>query len=349
LPECEPCEICCECPGKPPVGITCLDELIAKETKIAAMADRAKAFKADLQALQQKTNAALQDYNHKKYHELLTRWKKLDADLVEFIKKLVCAIPCWWCVVECEICPLLYIVRDLERKLNGTGARYNTVDSLQDLLYWWTRERDARKAKLDRIKAVMSAWEKPAATIDKVLTDNANFIANAGNILAANTATLLWDLFFRVVPLHLAIAPPADVATTGIDSKYVNLCPCDEDGDPDDCCGPNVGVLSLRDRLIGPQPYLIKPFQYVDLVCCLATTRYHPAKEAWTDADSEVSKITDIITRVSGDITAKTASLAADAKARLSGPIDCRLYRPKGEGGGYGDGGHGHGHGHGDG
>jgi hypothetical protein len=329
LPDPKPCETCCECPGKPPSGANCFDDLIAKETKTAAMADRAKAFKADLEALQQKTKAALQDYTDDKYKELLSRWTKLDADIVEFIKKLVCAIPCWWCVVECEICPLLYAVRDLERKLYGTGTHYAKVDSLLDLQYWWSRERDVRLATLNRVKNVMTAWEKPAATIDKVLTDNANFIQNSGNILASNTATLLYELFFKVVPLHLAIAPPASVRTTGIESKYVELCPCDDAGPPDDCCGPNVGVLSLRERLVGPQPFLIAPSKYVDLVCCLANTRYHPAKEAWADADSEVSKITDVIARITADIGAKTTSLPQDAKARLSKPIDCQQYKPK--------------------
>jgi hypothetical protein len=313
-------------------GPTCLDDLINKETKLAAMGDRAKAFKVDLVAFQTKAKAALQDYTHKKYRDLLQRWIKVDADIVEFIRKLACAIPCWWCVVECEICPLLYCIRDMQRRLNGTGARYTTVDSLQDLLYWWTRERDARKERFDRITAVMSAWEKPAATIDKVLTDNATFIQNAPNVLAANTATLLWDLFFRVIPMHMAIAPPADVQQTQIDAKYLDLCACDEGGKPDDCCGPNLGPLSLRDRLNGPQPFLIHPSKYVDLICCLATTRYHPSKEAWSDADSEVTKLTQIVTTVTADIAAKTASLAQDAKARLIGPIDCRFYKPNGDG-----------------
>ena len=330
LPDPKPCEPCCECPGKPPIGANCLDDLIAKETKSAAKGDRAKAFKTDLEALQKTTTAALQDYKQDKYNELVKRWVKLDGDIVAFIHKMVCAIDCWWCVVECEICPLIYAVRDLERKLYGTGAGYPTVDSLLDLQYWWTRERDRRKATLDRVTAVLSAWQKPAATIDKVLTDNANFIQNTGNILASNTATLLYDLFFKVFPSHLAIAPPASVRTTGIESKYAELCHCDDAGPVDDCCGPNVGVLSLRERLIGPLPFLIDPSKYVDLVCCLATTRYHPAKEAWAEADSEVSKITDIISRATADITAKTNSLPQDAKARLSKPIDCcKDYKPK--------------------
>jgi hypothetical protein len=331
LPDPKPCETCCNCPAAaPPAGPDCLDQLKAKYAKIAARGDRAKPFQADLEALQKTTQAALQTYTPDKYNELLNRWLKLDADIAAFIKKMECAIHCWWCVIECEICPLIYAVRDLERKLYGTGSHYDKVDSLLDLQYWWTQERDARKATLDRISAIIAAWATPADAIDKVLKANADFIQNSGNILASNTATLLYDLFFKVIPSHLAIAPPADVHQTGIDKKYVDLCPCDDGGTVDDCCGPNVGVLSLRERLVGPLPFLIGPAKYVDLVCCLARTRYEPAKEAWTDADTEVTTITKMIADTTAAIAAKTSSLPADAKARLSKPIDCcKDYKPK--------------------
>jgi hypothetical protein len=330
LPQPKVCETCCECPTKPPAPPSCFDDLIAKFGKAATKGDRAKTSITDLQAFKAKANTALQDYTHAKYRELLARWVKLDADIVDFIKKLVCAIPCWYCVVECEICPLLHYVRDKERALYGTGARYTSVDSLKDLQYWWTREQDARKAAFDRVAAVMSAWEKPATTLDKILTDNATFLQNAGNILGSATATLLWDLFFKVIPMHLAMAPPADVRTTGIERKYTDLCPCDDGGEPDDCCGPNVGVLSLRARLIGPQPYLIHPSRYTDLICCLVTKRYDPAKELWTDAESEVAAITLRITNIAAEITARTGSLPQDAKSRLTVPVDCTQYRMKG-------------------
>jgi len=328
LPDPKKCETCCECPGgAPPVGPDCLDELIAKEAKIAAKAGRADEFKKYLEALQETTKNALQDYPHDRYKDLLKRWIKLDGDIVSFIKNVVCNVDCWWCVVECEICPLIYTVRDLERKLYGTGSRYHHVDSLLDQQYWWTRERDVRNARLERIKAVMKAWETPRATIDKILTENENFIKDA--CPGPNNGSLLYDLFFKVIPLHLAIAPPAGVHTTGIEKKYADLCPCDDAGPVDDCCGPNVGVPSLRERVIGSQPFLINPAKYVELVCCLAKYRYYPAKEDLTEADSEVSRLEDLIKRTTDDIAAKTASLPDDAKARLSKPIDCRQYQPK--------------------
>jgi hypothetical protein len=328
LPDPKPCETCCDCPKKPPVGPNCLDKLIDQETQAAAKASRAADFKKDLQTLQDATKKALQDYTNEKYQSLLKRWIKADADIVEFIKKIVCAIDCWWCVIECEICPLIYAVRDMERRVYGmTGARYTTADSLLDQQYWWTREAATRKATLDRVKAVLSAWATPATTIDKVLTDNDNFIKNA--CLGSNSAPLLYDLFFKVIPLHLAIAPPANVQTTGINSKYVNLCTCDDAGPVDNCCGPNVGVPSLRDRLVGPQPFLIDPAKYVDLVCCLAQHRLIPAQDDWAEADSQLSKVTDQIKRATADIAVKMSSLPADVKARLSTSIDCQNYQPK--------------------
>ena len=48
-----------------------------------------------------------------------------------------------------------------------------------------------------------------------------------------------------------------DPTTRGRSRKRRNA-KCDE-GTPDDCCGPDVGILNLRQRLIGPLPYLVDP------------------------------------------------------------------------------------------
>ncbi|MET0580758.1 MAG: hypothetical protein ABWZ08_02160 [Pseudoxanthomonas sp.] len=336
-PEPEPCTSCCDCPTPPGTSPTCLDDLIAIEARSVAQADRAKAFKADLEALQQKAKAAQLEYTADKYKELLERWKKQDADIVALLKKLTCAVPCWWCVVECVICPMLYSVRDMERNLNGTGERYATANSLYDRRYWWQRERDDRNRVFERIKKVLGAWEAPAKTIDKALTDNAKLIADMGALLGPDIPKALYDALFRLVPMHLAIAPPASTATTAIEQRFVGLCGCDDGGARDDCCGPNVGVPSLRERLIDPQPYLILPEKYADLICCLAKTRYHPAKEALAQADSELALADAEIARVSAEIGVRLASLPADAKAALSGGIDCDKYRPKPKGEGKPD------------
>jgi hypothetical protein len=342
LPDPKPCAPQCTCPSAPPENGSCFDPLIAQQAKEAAMGDAAKDFKKELETLLAAAKAAKADYTLDKYQDLLKRWQTEDDNLVALLKKLTCALPCWWCVVECEICPLLYSIRALERQLNGTYQPIDSADSLYDLAYWWTRERDRRQDVFSRIKAVMGAWATPNKTIDKALADNAKLISDAGNVLGPNSPTVLFDVFFRIVQLHLAIAPPASSGyTTKIEQQWVALCACDEDGTPDDCCGPNVGPLSMRARIIGPQPYLIPPDEYFPLMCCLVSTRYQPAKKALDDANSELANANAAIAKAIADIAAKQKSLPQDAKTALSKTIDCcNDYKPKpptnGDGGGCG-------------
>jgi hypothetical protein len=99
-------------------------------------------------------------------------------------------VPCWWCLIECEICPLLYAIRDTDLKLNGDGTLTDNVHSLRDLRYWQDRNREAKKEVFDRIKQVLAAWEKPAQTIDKILTENAKLIEEIKKILATDSGPL---------------------------------------------------------------------------------------------------------------------------------------------------------------
>jgi hypothetical protein len=310
----------CECPHPPAVHPTCFDDLIAKEGKEISEGDRAKISKADLEALQAKAKAAAADYTRDKYKKLVAQWVQNDAGIAELIRKLVCAVPCWWCLIECEICPLLYEIRYRQQLLYGDGALYPEVHSLYDLRYWHDRNRYAKKYALDRIKAVLAAWEKPAQTIEKILADNAKLVSDAGKTVALD-GKLVYDVFLRLVPLHLAIAPPASSGkVTNIAKRYTQFCECDK-GKPDNCCGPDVGVLSLRQRLIGPQPYLIPPGKYFDLICCLATKRYLPAKDAWSQAESAFEDVDAQIKRLTGEVDDKIKSFDKNAKGAL--PVDC--------------------------
>src|SRR4030095_2924154 len=94
----------------------------------------------------------------------------------------------------------------------------------------------------DSVSKVMTAWQDPYTTIDTVLktVNTDGTAASGGKMLGPELNKLLYDVFFRLVPLHLAIAPPADVAVTAINKKYVELCPCDKPGERDDWCGPNI-------------------------------------------------------------------------------------------------------------
>lgn len=325
----EPCETCCDCPSPPGGTPTCFDTLIAKEASTAAQAESAKAFKTELEDLQKKAILAKADYTTDKYNELLDRWKKQDVAIVGLIKKIVCAVPCWRCVLECLVCPLLHAVRNTEIKLYGDRKPYPDVRSLLDERYWWQRERERRAYVFDRIKKTMTAWENPGKSIDKVLNDNATLIGATGI-----TPKDLYDVFLKIVPMHLAIAPPASVATTAIEKRFVDLCECGTPPDADDCCGPNVGERTVRQRLNDVQASLLTPDKYLELICCLLTTRYQPAKESLAQADSELAAAEARVTRATVDIAAKLTSLPADAKAALSVTIDCEQFKGKGNGGG---------------
>ena len=317
----------CHCPTPPPTGTNCLDELIEIQNREISEAERAKVFKAELETLLKQANAVKLDYTQEKYDKLVKEWVRLDGEIKELIRKLVCAVPCWRCLIECFICPLINDIRDREYRLYGDGTLYTTVNSLQDMRYWRERNLDAKKRVLDRIKAVLKAWETPAQTIEKVLADNAKLIADAGKLLAPDAAKVVYDVFLKLVPLHLAIAPPASAGVgTAIDKQYTEFCECDE-GVPDDCCGPDVGVLTVRQRLIGPQPYLVKPSDYFPIICCIAKQRYLPANAAYAAAKSEFEIVDAQVKRLTGEMDEKLKALEKTAKAAL--PADCDWNEPE--------------------
>lgn len=334
----EKCEVCCTCPPAPEPDGTCLDELIRQEAATAAVGEEAKKSKQELEGFLAKLKSATEKYTPEKYTELVERWKENDKLLAGLIKKLVCNIPCWYCVIECEICPLLNAIARDERELNGTDQLYTTANSLYDQRYWLWREWQMRLAAFDRVSKVITAWQDPYTTIDTALktVNTDGTAANGGKMLGPELNKLLYDVFFRLVPLHLAIAPPADVAVTAIGKKYVELCPCDKPGDRDDCCGPNIGPLSVRERLIGPQPFLIAPESFPDLICCLASKAYQPAKAALAAAAAAFAAMDAQIEAKKASIAARLKSLPTDAKIRLGKTIECckDYYKPKDGSGG---------------
>lgn len=322
----------CNCPSKPPTsGPDCLQDLIDDQAQTITAAERAKVFKADLEAFLAKAKAAAQEYSRAKYDKLLQQWQDEDRDIAELIRKLVCALPCWKCVIECDVCPIINDLRDNELRLyDGDWKDYFSdykVHNLYDLRYWCERDSDYKQQRLQRIKNVLAAWEKPAQTIDKALADDAKLIADCNKALGTDPSSVLVDVFLKLVPMHLAIAPPAVDAdtTTRIGKEYTEFCECDT-GDPDDCCGPDVGRLSWRERLIGPQPYLIDPSAYFDLICCLVKNRYSPAKEQAADADAAYQKVDNEIKRRKNRVDTALKTLESEAKGAIPSDIDCCDY-----------------------
>jgi hypothetical protein len=339
-PEWKPPDKCvpdpeCNCPSQPPSsGPDCLQNLIDAETAAITAAERAKAFKAELEAFLAKAKAAAQEYNRAKYDKLLKQWQDQDRDIAELIRKLVCALPCWRCVIECYICPLIYDLRDSEQRLyDGDWKDYYSdykAHNLYDLRYWLDRDRDFKTQTWQRIKNVLAAWEKPAQTIEKNLADDAKLISDCNKALGTDPSTVVFDVFFKLVPMHLAIAPPAtsDELKTQIDKKFTEFCDCDKD-DPDNCCGPDVGKLSWRQRLIGPQPYLVDPNFYFDIICCLVEKRYLPAKDLVAKAEAAYQKTDNEIQRRKAQIDNALKTFEKDAKGAIPGDIDCCDYEKK--------------------
>jgi hypothetical protein len=323
------CKPACECP--PGTGTTdnCLEDLIDAQTKPITDGDWAKAFKAELEAFLAKARTAKDEYTPEKYQKLVKQWEDQDRDIAELLRKLVCALPCWRCVIECHVCPLLYQMRDAELQLNGNGTWCSEVHNLQDLLYWQTRDKEAKERFFNRLKALLAAWEKPAQTIEKTLTDNAKLIVEANKQLGTEPSKVLVDVFLRLIPAHLAIAPAG--ASTKIEKKFSELCCCD-DREPLKCCGIDIGERSFRQRLIGPLPYLIDPNGYFNLICCLISCAYQPAKDKLSAAEAAVASTENTIKRLKGLIDNGLKNFDKNAKAAIPVAIDCKDYKEKDKG-----------------
>lgn len=315
----------CNCPPKPKAHSACLLDLIEAQTKQITEAERAKQFKSDLEALLGKAKTAAQEYTQDKYDKLVRQWEDQDKEIVELIRKLVCAVPCWRCIVECYVCPLLNDLHNSEQRLYGNGTLYKEVYSLYDLRYWHERDRDAKQRALQRIKNVLTVWEKPSQAIEKNLTDNAKLISEASKALGTDASKVVYDVFMKLVPMHLAIAPPRigpSPKKTDIDKKYTQFCGCDT-GKPDDCCGPDVGEWSFRQRLTGPQPYLVDPKEYFTIICCLVEHRYTPAKDAAASAEAEFQKADNEIKRIKDQLDNSMKIFEKEAKAAIPSTVEC--------------------------
>jgi hypothetical protein len=304
-------------------------DMIADQVTEIATAEKAKLFKTDLEALLAKAKAAEQEYTKDKYDALVKLWVQRDVEIAELIRKLVCAVPCWRCIIDCHICPLLNELHYAERWLYGDDQLPSQVLNKYDVQYWRARDKDRKERRFLRIKNVLAVWEKPAQTIEKILSDNKTAIETAGKSLASDAGQIVYDVFFRIVPLHLAIAPPIVPAwTTRIGKEYTEFCGCDTVHEADVCCGPDVGERSLRQRLIGPQPYLVEPTDYFKIICCLVKDRYAPAKQAFALAEAAMAGIDTEIKNYKAQIEDGLKYFEKDAKRAIPSAINCCDYEP---------------------
>src|SRR5690242_4571867 len=92
LPQPTVCQPTCKCPPGPEKTRDCLEGLIEKQIGPITKGDKAKAFKTELEALLGKANAGSQDYTRDKYDKLLKQWIEEDAQILDLIHKLECAL-----------------------------------------------------------------------------------------------------------------------------------------------------------------------------------------------------------------------------------------------------------------
>jgi hypothetical protein len=365
----------CDCPdppgGEPP---SCFDRLIQRQNIIVKTADRARIFAGELSEIQDKVESAKADYTPARFIELRKRWKEQDDAIAELIRKLVCAVGCWDCLLECRLCKQLVEIRKLEDRLDGapseevggTGKLTGDVYSLYDQQAWHVRNVAQMEARMKRIKEVLAAWENPSTTLGEALDKNADLIKETQNLIASDPAKAVYDVFMTLIPRHWAIRPrgPGLLAewTSDIDEKYVRICDCPkppaaatqqgnadesanrgqpgrscdgdddggkcrcDDGVPDDCCGPDVGILSLRERMVGPLPYIVDAGRLSAVICCLTTNRLAPASEQLAAAQAELASSSAEIELVQKQITDKKAAIEATFRAALDNPIDCEQF-----------------------
>ncbi len=332
---CPPPDPCCKCPVPPGSGSNCLEDLINQQTADAAALQQENLLTTELTKLLDTAKKASQAYTRDKYDELVEKWQKEDVDLAELIRKLVCAVPCWKCILDCFVCPLLNELHTDQKWLYDDDQLIGTINDLYDQQYWRTRDRGVKARRVARIKDVLKAWETPATTIEKALNDNKALIDSLGPLIGQHPGKAIYDVFLILIPRHLAIGPPAaspDLTTT-IDKSYTEFCPCDG-GTPDDCCGPNVGELSFRERLVGPLPYLIDPGGYFDLICCLVKKRYAPAT---TDLGKAEAALAAVNTKIASYEKAIGEGWKADfdkkARAAIPSDINCCDYENRDEDG----------------
>lgn len=318
----------CKCPGGSSPTPTCLDSLIDEQKKQIAEAEAAASLLKDLDAIRTDAKTAGQAYTVEAHENLLKRWREQDGKIADLIRQLVCNLPCWRCVIECYVCPLINDVVLNEKWLYGDGSLIPQVGNLYDLRYWHERNKEARSAVRARVESVVQAWAGktgPAASIKATLDVNEALWEQCKGKYPSEPAKVAYDLFLTLIPRHLAIAPPAGSGnTTRIDKKYTVFCECDL-AKPDDCCGPDTAAASVRQRLLGaPLPYLIHPADYLKLVCCLVEKRYLKAREAANAADAAYLAVDNEIKRRQDAIKQATPTWIEDtAKGRMPSVIDC--------------------------
>jgi hypothetical protein len=305
----------------PPTGTdseNCITTAILDLTKNIAAAEQAKANKTDLEALLPKAKKASGDYNQDAYQKLLDRWTKLDQDglAYDLLPKITCTVKCWRDLLNDRVCKLLGTIISTEKCLWGSRdpcVQPPDTAGLYDQQYYLTQKVAFLKLKADWSKKKLDAWEKPADTLKAVLDVTEALKAKVSEGLGkADAATLVWDVWMKLLPLHFLIAPRD--ATSKIKQEHMFCCAIDM-RDPNHPSG-----RSLLERMLGMQPYIFVPGDYYKILCPLIAD-YTCAKTTYADAAGALEAKKNEVTSAEKSVDDKTKSFDKDAKTELLKPL----------------------------
>lgn len=287
-----------------------IDDLIDGISGTLASAAVQKDLKAELAGFLQKARGAADKYTVQKYNELVKRWKEQDKQIAELIN-LLKAQPDWYEGLS-EVCPALFDpIMELGEQLEGSQPGQPDDKAFVGLGLYWKRiwqlgMRDSLKRYYERQGATLRAWENPAAALEKILADNAGLIAEARKTIGQQPApTLVFDLFVKLVPMHLYIKPRNETPTV---QPIRTVLPGTEPW--------KASCEFGAQRLIGYKPTLIEPKDYPGKYEDVLGIYYDAVLEL-AAAESELKITEDAIARSEKQIDERLNAVDKDAKAAL--------------------------------
>jgi chromosome segregation ATPase len=274
-----------------------------------AVAERLKEYKATLEALLQKTKSAMEDYPVKKYTDLLKRWQDQDRSLKDLLAKLQCSITNWDDLLRQGVAPLFADIAALKGDLRMAPEGAEPAPGTGDGLYARRERQQLRlahlQARYEKARLDLAAWEKPAPTLEKILNENDKLAADIKKTMGQPEApALLYDMFFKLLPMHYLVAPPEAWSTRVNAKEFVIGC---------------AGAQAWKDlkEMLGPQPMLIEPAKYLDHIVEGPLKEYNTAKTRLADAAGDLQKTQDEIKRAEKSLDEKRKTLDKAARAAL--------------------------------
>lgn len=262
-----------------------------------------KTYQAELDGLLQKARGTAQAYDQQKHDELLMRWTEQDDKIADLINRL-CAVGTWTDDFAEKVGPVYLGLKALQKELDDwpismpDAAKCSRLNCA--LHQAW---RDARQREYAEQKKVLPVWAQLVASLEKTLDDNDKLIVEAYKTASAanpvQQKALPADLFTRLVPQHLAIAPAAR-----------NVKPLSQYD------AALADIESAIDAALAPQPALIAPADYGNR-WNEKVSEVKPALDALAEAEGALKKVADGVERRGRQLDEGIKSAPVDAKRAL--------------------------------